>query len=166
MSAAFQTFGTQVQLHPAPIEPAWIRDGRPVARNAVVSRSADAGAYTMVWDCTAGTFDWFYDCDETVHIIEGAVVLTDAGNQARRLGPGDAVFFPKGAQVRWTVDTYVKKLAFMRQTLPRPVSLGLRTARRLERLSGAAPKVATLAVNRPVLSALRLGAFLAGLLAA
>lgn len=137
-----------------------------MARNAVVSRSADAGAHTMVWDCTSGSFDWFYDCDETVHIIEGSVVLTDAGNRPRYLGPGDAVFFPRGARVRWTVESYVKKLAFMRQTLPLPVSLGLRTARRLERLSRVTPRVATLAVKRPVLSALRVGAFLAGLLAA
>lgn len=32
---------------------------------------------TLVWDCTPGKFMWHYDQDETVHILEGRVVLDE-----------------------------------------------------------------------------------------
>ncbi len=134
----FQSFALTCELNPAPIEPDWIRSGTPTARNAILSRSADGSAYTMVWDCTAGSFEWVYDCDETVHILEGSILLSDAGNPVRRLKAGDAVFFPKGAVVNWQIEGYVRKLAFMRDVLPPPVSFGLKAVRRLRRMAGQA----------------------------
>jgi hypothetical protein len=40
-----------------PIERSWIRAGNPQACNAVLSRSVDRRASTMIWDCTAGKFE-------------------------------------------------------------------------------------------------------------
>ncbi len=111
-----------VALKAAPIRQEWILDGDPVARNAVLARSGDAAAFTLVWDCTPGKFMWHYDIDETIHILEGRVVLDDGSAPPRRLGPGDVVFFPAGAVVSWTVEVHVRKLAFFRRQLPKPIA--------------------------------------------
>ena len=114
---------TTVQLRPSPINPDWVRGGSPVARNALLSTSRDRSSYTLVWDCTPGVFEWHYDSDETIHILEGSVVLDDGFAPPRRLGPGDVVMFPEGAVVRWNVETHLRKLAFFHRPLPMPVAL-------------------------------------------
>ena len=114
---------TSVELKSAPIQADWIREGNPVARNAELSRSDDRTACTLVWDCSPGKFEWQYNIDETIHILEGSIVLDDGVMPPRRLGPGDVVFFPAGAVVNWTVETHVRKLAFFRRQLPKPVAL-------------------------------------------
>jgi uncharacterized protein len=101
-------------LQPAPINPEWIREGAPVARNGLLSRSADGSAFTLIWDCTGGVFEWRYDIDETVFILEGSVTVTD-GAKAVVLRQGDTVFFPAGTRALWRVESYVRKVAFCRQ---------------------------------------------------
>ncbi len=124
----------QVELQPAPINPDWVLSGTPIARNRLLSRSDDTTACTLVWDCTPGQFEWHYDTEETIHILSGRVVLEDGNQAPRRLGPGDVVFFPAGARVRWTVEEHVRKLAFFRRTLPRPVTVAVGVYRWLQRL--------------------------------
>jgi uncharacterized protein len=109
---------TQAVLCSAPINPAWILEGNPVARNRVVSRSSDSLACTIIWDCTAGKFNWFYDIDETVHIVEGSVIVSDGASPPQKLEPGSVAFFPAGTQARWHVENYVRKVAFCQRTLP------------------------------------------------
>lgn len=128
----FRSASTALDLKPAPIKPDWITGGNPVARAAEISRSADQTAFTVVWDCTAGTFDWTYHLDETIYVIEGSIVLADASNPPRRLGPGDVVFFPKGSKVSWTVEGYVKKVAYFRRVVPNPVTAAFRILRSLK----------------------------------
>ena len=65
----------RMEMKAAPINPEWIIEGDPQARMADHSRSGDRAAYTALWDCTAGTFRWFFMWDETVHIIEGDVLV-------------------------------------------------------------------------------------------
>ncbi len=107
-----------MKLRPAPINPNWVIDGEPTARNLELSRSPDGMACTVLWDCTPGRFEWIYDIDETIHILEGSVMLDDGVSGPRRYGSGDIVFFPAGARVDWTVETHVRKLAFFRRGLP------------------------------------------------
>lgn len=121
------------RLEAAPIEPSWIVAGEPRARCALLNQSRDRTAITLVWDCTAGEFDWTYVDDETVHILEGEVVLDDGSGQ-RRVGPGDVVLFHAGSTWRWQVPVYVKKVAFLRVPLPRPAVLAVRAWRRLRGL--------------------------------
>jgi uncharacterized protein len=118
-----------IELQPSPIDPSWIIDGEPLARNAIVSRSEDQTACTIVWDCTAGRFNWYYDFDETVHIREGSVVVDDGHNPPKRLGPGDIVLFPAGSHAVWHVEDYVRKVAFCRKVLPRPLGTLVRLVR-------------------------------------
>jgi uncharacterized cupin superfamily protein len=101
-----------------PVNPAWILDGTPQARIEHLSSSADGTASTYFWDCTAGRFNWFYTFDETLHILEGSVTLKFSDGRSRHVVAGDVVFFPNGSSAEWTVDHYIRKLAFCRTALP------------------------------------------------
>lgn len=135
------TAGTRsAKFTPNPIQAAWILDGNPVARAELLSSSADGTASTYFWDCTAGRFNWFYSFDETFHILEGNVTLKYPSGVSRRVITGDTVFFPAGSSAEWTVDNYVRKLAFCRTPLPRYLNLARQVVRRLKRaVRGGAP---------------------------
>ena len=123
-----------VDLTPRPIEPSWIIEGRPDARWCVLSQSADGLASTMVWHCTAGRFDWYYDFDETILILEGGIVLESDTMPPTRYGPGDVIFFKDGAHARWHIESHVKKLAFCRKTPPVWLGFALRVVLKLKKM--------------------------------
>ncbi|WP_371823933.1 cupin domain-containing protein [Phyllobacterium sp. 628] len=131
-----------MQLTPAPINPDWILAGNPQARSFEQSASRDRAAYTAVWDCTDGTFRWYFGWDETVYILEGEVHVTDSGGGTRTLRAGDVAYFRGGTWATWKIDTYLKKIAFMRRTLPAPAAFIYRAGdavrRRLGRSKGGA----------------------------
>jgi uncharacterized protein len=128
------TFGTSApNLVLNPIRPTWILEGSPVARLQLLSSSDDGMASTYFWDCTAGRFNWFYGFDETFHILEGEVILKDSSGTSRRVTAGDTVFFPNGSSAEWTVERYVRKLAFCRTPLPGYLKAARDTARRVKR---------------------------------
>jgi uncharacterized protein len=126
----------QVSLNPSPIYRDWILEGDPVARNTVLSSSADGTSSTLIWDCTAGRFNWFYDIDETIYVIEGSVVIKDPSGTSTRLSVGDTIFFPAGARAEWHVENYIRKIAFCRTPLPRPLVFAKRAYRFLKRRMG------------------------------
>ena len=108
------------QMQPAPINPEWIIAGEPVARMADHSKSADRASYTALWDCTAGTFRWFFAWDETVNILEGDVHVTAEDGAIHMLRAGDVAYFKAGTWATWRVDNYVRKVAFLRRPFPAP----------------------------------------------
>ncbi len=116
---------TDLALKPAPIRPEWIIEGQPAARNRVISKSDDGTALTLLWDCSAGRFNWIYDTDETLYILEGEATLTDQ-NGVRTFKAGDVVFFPAGSAAEWHVERYIRKVAVFRYALPKPVGLAVR----------------------------------------
>jgi uncharacterized cupin superfamily protein len=122
-------------LESAPINSAWILEGTPVARNRTLSTSKDGTGVALIWECTAGRFNWFYDVDETVYIIEGSVLLKANGTQ-RLVSAGETVHFPVGCQVEWTIDKYIRKVAFCAAPLPKPIRFLRRAFNALKRLSG------------------------------
>lgn len=121
--------GTDLALSAAPIRPEWIIEGQPVARNRVIAKSQDGTAITLLWDCSAGVFNWIYDTDETLHILEGEATLTD-GAGTRTIRAGDVVFFPAGSAATWRVERYIRKVAVFRYALPTPLGLAVRCAHR------------------------------------
>jgi len=123
-----------VNLTPRPIEPSWIIEGNPIAQRCVLSQSADGLASTMVWECSEGKFNWYYDFDETVLILEGAVVLESDTMAPTRYGPGDVIFFKDGAHAKWHVEGRVKKLAFCRKTQPALLGLALRVLSKIKKI--------------------------------
>jgi uncharacterized protein len=124
---------TDVELTPRPIVPSWIIEGNPQARRCVLSESADGLASTIVWHCTAGKFNWYYDLDETILILEGGIVLESDIMKPTCYGPGDVIFFKNGAHARWHVESHVKKLAFCRKTQPVWLGLALRMVGKIKR---------------------------------
>jgi uncharacterized cupin superfamily protein len=126
----------RLAMDPSPIRGDWILEGTPVARNALLSSSADGAATTYMWDCTAGRFNWFYGGDETLYVIEGSVIIKDPAGVSRRLTVGDTIFFPSGSRAEWHVEDYIRKIAFCRTPLPRPVVLVKRSLKLLRRLVG------------------------------
>src|ERR1700748_527409 len=117
MSRALIEIGScNVDLELRPIEPAWIIEGNPVSRSHILSTSSDGTSSTIIWSCTEGRFNWYYDFDETIMILEGSIVLESQGMPPKRYGPGDVIFFRHGAHAKWHVDGYVKKVAFLRKS--------------------------------------------------
>ena len=110
------------QMQAAPIPQDWIIDGKPDARRALLSRSSDGAAVTVVWETSKGRFRWYFNIDETVDIIDGEVFVTDEKNVERRLGPGDVAYFPAGSWSVWRVPERVRKVAFIRNTVPTPLA--------------------------------------------
>jgi len=94
--ALIETANLVVNLTPRPIEPSWIIEGNPVAQCCVLSKSADGLASTMVWQCSEGKFDWYYDFDETILILEGSIVLENDTMNPTRYSAGDVIFFKDG----------------------------------------------------------------------
>ena len=132
--ALIETTNTSVRLTPKPIEPSWIIEGHPVAQWCVLSKSADGLASTMVWECSEGKFNWHYDFDETILILEGSIVLENDAMQPTRYGPGDVIFFRHGAHARWHVEGHVKKLAYCLKTQPYALGLMVRAINKLKRM--------------------------------
>jgi uncharacterized cupin superfamily protein len=128
-----ETTNLVVNLTPRPIEPSWIIEGNPQAQWCVLSKSADGLASTMVWECSEGKFNWYYDFDETILILEGSIVLESDAMPPTRYGAGDVVFFKDGAHARWHVEGRVRKLAFCRKTQPVLVGLALRVISKIKR---------------------------------
>jgi uncharacterized cupin superfamily protein len=125
---------TTVDLTPRPIEPSWVIEGKPDASWCVLSQSADGLASTMVWHCTAGKFDWYYDFDETILILEGGIMLENDTMPPTRYGPGDVIFFKDGAHARWHIESHVKKLAFCRKTQPVWLGFAVRVFLKLRKM--------------------------------
>ena len=67
------------------------------------------------------------------------VVGGQGHSAARTLMPGDVAFFPAGSHAVWTVDNYVRKVAFCRRTLPGPVRTLVKVARAVKRKLKPAP---------------------------
>lgn len=129
-----ETTNLAVNLTPKPIEPSWIVEGNPVAQWCVLSKSADGLASTMVWECSEGKFNWHYDFDETILILEGSIVLENDTMRPTRYGPGDVIFFKHGAHARWHVEGRVRKLAFCRTTQPVLLGFAARAISRIKRI--------------------------------
>lgn len=136
-----------MEMKSAPIDPAWIISGAPQARVAEHSHSTDRAAMTALWDCTAGTFRWYFAWDETVMILEGEVCVTDENGAVRVLKAGDIAYFAGNTWATWQIDNYVRKIAFLRRPFPLPLALAMRVKGKLERsLAGL--------IKRPLRSAL------------
>jgi uncharacterized cupin superfamily protein len=129
-----ETGHCNVELKPAPIEPSWIIEGNPQASSHALSTSADGTATSLIWHCTEGKFNWYYDFDETIMILEGSIVLESEGMPPKRYGVGDVIFFRDGAHAKWHVEGHVKKIAFCRKTNPVWLGFVIRVVNKLKKM--------------------------------
>jgi len=137
-NATVTATATTAELDPAPIPSSWILAGTPVARNRKLVKSHDRTTDTVVWECTEGRFNWHYAEDETLVVIYGEAFITNERGEERRLGAGDMCFFPAGSSATWRVTDTIRKVAVLRQTMPRPLVFGLRVWNKLLRMAGLA----------------------------
>lgn len=120
-------------LSSAPIQSDWIIEGKPLARNRRLAGSTDGLGSTYMWDCTAGRFNWHYDVDETVYLVEGSITVVDSAGELTQLWAGDTFFFPRGTRFEWTVHTYVRKIAFLHAPVSGKLALFARMSRAVMR---------------------------------
>lgn len=126
-----------LEMAPKPIEPNWVLAGNPQARLSLHSRAYDDQATTAIWDCTAGTFRWYFGWDETVMILEGEVHITAEDGSQRTLKAGDIAYFPGKSWATWHIETYVRKIAFCRKEFPTPINLALKLRDRLRGITAS-----------------------------
>lgn len=142
--------GAAADLSPAPIPRDWILNGTPEARSKELAKSHDGTSSIIVWDCTAGRFNWHYSKDEMVVVIAGEAFITNEKGDERRLGPGDMGFFPAGTSCTWHITDCLRKVAVVRQPMPRPLGFAVRAWNRLRRivgLTGGSPLVVDIFLN-------------------
>jgi hypothetical protein len=94
----------------------------------------------VVWECSAGSFNWFYTQDEALFVVSGEAFISNGKGEECRLGPGDFGFFPAGTSCTWRVPHCVRKVAVVRETMWRPLGLGLKAWSKFLRVVGRAGK--------------------------
>lgn len=131
-----------IELEPAPIPQEWVLSGTPVARSRNLSRSPDLTSSIVVWDCTAGRFQWHYHQDETILGVSGEAFLLSENGEELRFGPGDVGFFPAGTTRTWRVAGQFRKVAVRRESMGRPLGFCLKACKSLLRIARLAGKSA------------------------
>lgn len=124
------------ELNPEPISGPCILSGNPVARSKVVARSKDWSSSVVIWDCTAGSFRWHYGQDEVIVIVSGDMVLLLPDGTERRFSAGDYVFFPAGSVAQWRVDSYIRKVALLKEPMWRPLGFAMKAWNKILRNLG------------------------------
>lgn len=110
-----------VTLAPAPIPTSWVLEGHPRTEAAEIAHSDDGTTKVYVWQTSAARFDWYYESDEIVSVLDGEVFVDDHVHGTRRLGPGDVAFFPAGASTTWRVPDHLRKIATLKRPMPGPL---------------------------------------------
>lgn len=118
--------GGSADLHDDPIDAADVLTGSPRARACTWAVSPDRTTTHWIWECTAGSFRWWFAFDETVTVVEGSVSVEVDGEEPMVLGAGDAAYFPAGRMSTWTVEEYVRKHAVLRVPVPRSMAFASR----------------------------------------
>ncbi|MCU0648674.1 MAG: cupin domain-containing protein [Gemmatimonadaceae bacterium] len=82
----------------------------PVPADAApLGASDDGGLTTGLWESPVGVFDFHFQFDEIIYLIEGEVVVHTAhGSQLLRRG--DVGFFPRNLRMRWEIRQPVRKM--------------------------------------------------------
>lgn len=109
MALAIQfEFGRSQTWEEAPLDPDWILAGLPQTQiNPLAARGRLSSGF---WQCTEGHFNWHYQVDEMIHILEGDALIRDRATPLWcHLRAGDSVLFPKGSSAEWIVERYVRK---------------------------------------------------------
>ena len=110
-----------------PLNPDWVIGGQPGSRHKTLSSTKDKGSNVVLWECTAGEFNWHYEKDEAW--------VTDADGRERRFAGGDYGFFPAGATCRFRVESHLRKIAVLRETMSTPQTYALKAWNKLLRIA-------------------------------
>jgi len=132
----------EVKLEPGLIPSKWLLSGQPETRSKLLGKSQDRLGYIMLWECGQVSYKWHYDKDEAYIVLSGEGFMTDEKGVEQRFGPGDVAFFPAGTNATWRHPDHFRKVAVLKDSVWRPLVLGLRAWNKLLLmlgLSGEAP---------------------------
>jgi uncharacterized cupin superfamily protein len=73
------------------------------------SGEGEPGYYAGLWTAEVSTFDYTFPMNESAHILEGHVIVSQEGGPTVDLRAGDLAYFPRGAVTRWQVKLRLKK---------------------------------------------------------
>jgi hypothetical protein len=125
-----------VQLEAGSIPQEWLLSGDPETRSKLLVRSHDWIANVVVWECGAVSYKWHYNQDEAYLVLSGEGFMTDDKGIERRFGPGDVAYFPAGTNTTWRHPDHFKKVAFLKESVTRPIGFGLKVWNKLLRVVG------------------------------
>ena len=88
-----------------------ILEGTPDARAMFTAHSADDCASAGFWSCDVGRYEFVFDYDEFIYLIEGEVEVIEAAPSTKRyvLTAGDTAHFPQGITTIWQVNRRMTK---------------------------------------------------------
>jgi uncharacterized protein len=118
-----------------PLNPGWVTEGKPGSRSKTLSVSKDRLSDVMLWECTAGQFNWHFVRDEVIFALSGEAFIIEADGSERRMAPGDVAFFPAGTSCSFRVDDHFRKVAVLRETMTRPEGYVLKVWKKLLRIA-------------------------------
>jgi uncharacterized cupin superfamily protein len=72
----------------------------------------EAGFWRVLGDLPE-PFHYDFECNETIFVIEGEVVISVAGGPTLELGPGDAASFAAGSSATWRIARTAFKELFV-----------------------------------------------------
>lgn len=79
-------------------------------RGAYLFKDDENGIDTGIWECTAGPSRWVLETNEFLHVLSGSMTITADGGQPEFVGPGDAVFVPRGWAGNWQIHETLRKV--------------------------------------------------------
>jgi uncharacterized cupin superfamily protein len=127
---------TDVELEAGSIPADWVLGGNPQTRSKILGRSGDLLAHIILWECGAVSYKWHYNQDEAYIVLSGEGLMTDEKGVERRFGPGDVAFFPAGTNATWHHPDHFRKVAVLKESVWRPVGVGLKVWKKLLRMIG------------------------------
>jgi len=87
-----------------------ILEGVPDARGQFTAESADGNCTAGFWACDVGRYEFVFDYDEFIYLIEGEVTVTQTGSDRTwTLRPGDTAHFPQGVTTVWQITRRMTK---------------------------------------------------------
>ena len=85
-----------------------ILDGDPNASCLFTAQSAGRRATAGFWSCDVGRYEFYFDYDEFIYLIEGEVIVTQQG-RSHTMRRGDTAHFPTGVTTIWEVTEKMTK---------------------------------------------------------
>jgi uncharacterized cupin superfamily protein len=101
---------TTWEPYPMPRELFVEGDARAQVHWLRVSGPGEPPYYAGLWTAQPSVFNYTFELNETLHVLEGHVVVRQEGGPTLDLRAGDVATFPRGAVTRWEVREPFKKV--------------------------------------------------------
>ena len=118
-----------------PLDPSMVTEGKPGSRSKTLSVSKDRLSDVLLWECTAGQFNWHFVRDEVIFALSGKAYIIQADGTERCMAAGDVIFFPAGTSCSFRVDDHFRKVAVLRETMTAPEGYILKVWKKLVRIA-------------------------------